>query len=47
VDMVVAEPQESAESKEKPELELDERELEREWAEMADEGDDDLLHMGN
>jgi hypothetical protein len=37
VDMDVTEPEDTADASEKPELESDERELEREWA-----GDDDL-----
>jgi hypothetical protein len=45
VDIDVAD--ESAEVKEKPELELDERELEREWAEMVESGDDDRTGPGN
>jgi hypothetical protein len=42
VEMDVKEPDESAVVKEKPELELDERELEREWAETVDGGENGL-----
>ena len=37
----------SAEVNEKPELELDERELEREWVEMVDNGETDRGGEGN
>jgi len=37
----------SAEANEKPELELDERELEREWVEMVDNGETDRGGVGN
>jgi hypothetical protein len=49
VDTVVDDPYESEdeEPKEKHELELDERELEREWLEIAERGDDVLAETGN
>jgi len=43
VDMDVTEPEDTADTREKQELELEERELEREWAEIVERGDDDLM----
>jgi hypothetical protein len=44
VKQVLAEPYES---KEKPELEFDERELEREWLDIIERGEEDRAGIGN